>query len=381
MNLKKKIGEFFTLARKNNGGFTLVELIVVIAILAILAGVAVPAYSGYIEKANMAADEQLLASLNTAFAAACTINGEDNYNRNDVSITLAGEEGSKTVASINVSGNAKVATSFASYFEGGEFKQIIELKYDAPNGKFVDANAEGGTSTYRDLFNTLQEKYGEEIAEVLTTSLGQIGTENLFDQMNGAMDMAGELNLHNLTGGPFAEAYFSYLGFNPSDYEDEEAAQAALDAKLAALGVDDATASTHAIALYAAQNSTNLTTGQLSQWLGSNKTTNDFMAEPNANTLAEAAAIYGMYLSYHKETAGTVPEGTTLDVMTKALSDGDFATWVNSNANAQTELDAYKTYMNIVNDAAKDETARNEILANGFKNPELESLMKDLMGN
>ena len=42
---------------KSNGGFTLVELIVVIAILAILASVAVPAYSGYIAKAeNVEAD-------------------------------------------------------------------------------------------------------------------------------------------------------------------------------------------------------------------------------------------------------------------------------------------------------------------------------------
>lgn len=43
MNLKKKIKGFFTLTRKANSGFTLVELIVVIAILAILGGVAVPA--------------------------------------------------------------------------------------------------------------------------------------------------------------------------------------------------------------------------------------------------------------------------------------------------------------------------------------------------
>ena len=51
---------------KKNGGFTLVELIVVIAILAILAGVAVPAYSGYIQKAHEAADVTQLDAIKTA---------------------------------------------------------------------------------------------------------------------------------------------------------------------------------------------------------------------------------------------------------------------------------------------------------------------------
>ena len=81
---------------KKNGGFTLVELIVVIAILAILAAVAIPAYSGYITKAQDAAATTALGSIKTAALGAFATSGGVN----SVSVFTDGQ-GKVTMIAVN----------------------------------------------------------------------------------------------------------------------------------------------------------------------------------------------------------------------------------------------------------------------------------------
>lgn len=76
---------------KKTSGFTLVELIVVIAILAILAGIAIPVYSGYIAKAQEAADMQVLDSVKTA-AVFAVMSDDPNADIDKISIAITAKD-------------------------------------------------------------------------------------------------------------------------------------------------------------------------------------------------------------------------------------------------------------------------------------------------
>ena len=64
--------------RKNKKGFTIVELVIVIAVIAILAAVLIPTFSSLIKKANESADIQAVRQMNTSLAIHETTENLDN---------------------------------------------------------------------------------------------------------------------------------------------------------------------------------------------------------------------------------------------------------------------------------------------------------------
>lgn len=158
-------------------GFTLVELIVVIAILGILAGIAVPVYSGYIAKAHQAADNQLLAAVNTAFAAACA----DQNGADPTKLEAGVEWTDNKVTGITP---AYLNDDFVLFY--GEnasqpFKTFTSIGYDKEHGVFV---GDGGT---------IYRTYTRADGTTVTLAMNAEDVENLKESTFGEKLTAQEL--------------------------------------------------------------------------------------------------------------------------------------------------------------------------------------------
>lgn len=87
-NVFKKLGK----KQKNNKGFSLVELIVVIAIMAVLVGILAPQFIKYVEKSRQSSDMQSVSQL-----------------KDDVEAAVADDE-ADTEVTIKINATAKTAT-------------------------------------------------------------------------------------------------------------------------------------------------------------------------------------------------------------------------------------------------------------------------------
>ncbi len=118
--------------RKNNKGFSLVELIVVIAIMAVLVGVLAPQFIKYVEKSRQSTDMQSVSQMKDDVEAAVA----DEESDSTVSIAINGS--TKTVT---VSGVTDISSSTAKLKSAGW--GTVTFTLDRATGKW----SHSGTST------------------------------------------------------------------------------------------------------------------------------------------------------------------------------------------------------------------------------------------
>lgn len=255
-------------------GFTLVELIVVIAVLAILAGTGTVAYAGYVKKANMAVDQQMMSdvkySLQLALAdpaAAC--NG-------GVGVVLSTDASAEVKSIDNTNGASDVAFVEAALADafGSDWANVLKLKYTGWEG-----NAAVNAQKY------VQSSYnGNE--EALLGQIGKLST-NLKDFLGNAS-----------LGGSGFEEYLNKLGIDPN--------------------ASDKTAAANAAVLYVAQTASAANADNVVKALTENK--GELLAG-ELGTFGTAAAMYAYleaYCQYYDEYCQT-PEETAAAVDNKTL--------------------------------------------------------------
>jgi prepilin-type N-terminal cleavage/methylation domain-containing protein len=131
--------------KTNNKGFSLVELIIVIAIMAILVGVLAPQYMKYVEKSRISADKDLADSVynacTTASADPDNASSEPSAN-SSVSVTAGTDWGDDVLDTLGVTSFSDVEAKLKSKAYKG---QSINISTDSQGNFVVTVTDQVGT--------------------------------------------------------------------------------------------------------------------------------------------------------------------------------------------------------------------------------------------
>ena len=94
--------------KMNNKGFSLVELIIVIAIMAVLVGVLAPQFLRYVEQSRVQKDESAMGEVNNAVKIACSV--EKVYDELPSSGTVSVTYGASELTSWSISSYSELSS-------------------------------------------------------------------------------------------------------------------------------------------------------------------------------------------------------------------------------------------------------------------------------
>ena len=139
----------FNKKKKDNKGFTLVELVIVVAILAILVGILAPQYTKYVEKSRQSADVSNLENIVKGFKVAAA---DTDYNiipdgTNSTAVfTIKMDANGTTVTNVGAPDTGKIWKDALQEYTGYDFSKgnvdAIKLK----SKKWRTTPAKGGTA-------------------------------------------------------------------------------------------------------------------------------------------------------------------------------------------------------------------------------------------
>lgn len=119
--------------KTNNKGFSLVELIIVVAIMAILIGVLAPQYIKYVEKSRISADENITDSLLTAVQSALADEDYATTVADGAQVTVSYEE----PGTDGVAADASLQDALEEYFGANFEEKRLKSKQSETKGPYV----------------------------------------------------------------------------------------------------------------------------------------------------------------------------------------------------------------------------------------------------